>query len=413
MDWDIESVKLFLTNLWNLTLLLEFAVTALALAVAFIVALPLKKWLLEKSEKSRPFISLVVPAIWFVLQWGVVLGSQELVFPFAITRIIASLLTAWLAIRLMSALVRDPVLSQSVAVVVWTVAALDIVGVLDHVIAVLERLSLDVGELHISIFDILKGGVTIALLLWIAITLSRIVEKKIRNYSGLEPSLRVLFSKVVKFTFISVAILTGLASVGFDMSLLAVMGGMIGVGIGFGLQKVVSNFVCGIILLLDRSIKPGDVIALNKGSIYGTVNKLGSRCVSIRTRSGKEHLIPNEDIITQKVENWSYTDHNVRLKIPVGVDYGSDIDTVQNLLLDAAQDIDRVLKSPTPGVRLMRFGDNSLDFELRVWIGDPENGINNVKSSVCFRIWEKFCENDITIPFPQRDVHIRTDIRDK
>jgi small-conductance mechanosensitive channel len=180
------------------------------------------------------------------------------------------------------------------------------------------------------------------------------------------------------------------------------------VGLGFGLQKVVSNFVSGIILLMEKSVKPGDVIAIEDG--YGWVQSLGARYVSVLTRDGIEHIIPNEDFITQKVENWSFSDNNLRLKIPVGVSYNCDLELAIKLCIEAANGEERV-KNKTATVCLIKgFGDNSVDLELRFWIDDPSAGCANIQSKVYLSIWHKFKEHSIEIPYPQRDLHIRTAI---
>ena len=219
------------------------------------------------------------------------------------------------------------------------------------------------------------------------------------------PSQRVLFSKLSNIALYVAAVVIGLNIVGLDLTSLAVFSGALGLGIGFGLQKVVSNLISGIILLMDKSIKPGDVIAV--GDSYGWVNSLGARCISVLTRDGKEHLIPNENLITQTVENWSYSDRKVRLHIPIGVSYNSDIHQVRELLLQAVDEHARVLKIPEPRCLITGFGDSSIDFEIRAWIFDPQEGLSNLKSDLFFRVWDLFKEHNIEIPFPQRDIHIK------
>ena len=184
-----------------------------------------------------------------------------------------------------------------------------------------------------------------------------------------------------------------------------------GVGLGFGLQKVVSNFISGIILLLDKSIKPGDVIEI--GDVYGYISKLQSRYVSIVVRDGSELLIPNEDLITQKVVNWSFSHKKIRLPIPIGVAYNSNPHEIVKIVLSSIKNIKRILKDPEPACILKGFGDSSVDFELRIWIQDPEKGTNNIRSDVLLNVWDAFKENNITIPFPQRDVHFKSSYIEK
>ena len=253
--------------------------------------------------------------------------------------------------------------------------------------------------------SIVQGIVSIIVLVWLASVISRIFDKKLAAQKRLEPSLVIVFSKLIKILLIVVAVFIGFSSAGINMSTFAVFGGAIGVGIGFGLQKVVSNLICGVIILLDRSIKPGDVIALYDGKTYGWVNKLGARCISVRTRDGEEHLIPNEDIITQRVESWSYSDTKIRLKIPIGIGYYSDLHLAMKLLEEAPKNIKRVLSTPPVAVRLIGFGDNAVNLQLRVWICDPQSGVRNVESQILVNVWDLFHKNDITLPFPQRDIH--------
>jgi small-conductance mechanosensitive channel len=192
--------------------------------------------------------------------------------------------------------------------------------------------------------------------------------------------------------------------VGIDLTALTVFSGAIGIGIGLGLQKGASNVASGLMLLLDKSIKPGDIVSV--GNTFGWVTSLGGRYVSVRTRDGIEHLIPNESFISQGVENWSFNDREVRLKIPVGVAYDTDLRLAQRLCLEAAAETPRILHRPEPSCLLIRFGESAIELELRVWISDPERGVTNVKSEVLFKVWEKFKAAKVVIPFPQQVLHV-------
>ncbi len=201
------------------------------------------------------------------------------------------------------------------------------------------------------------------------------------------------------------AVLIGLQSIGIDLTTLQVFGGAIGLGLGFGLQKVVSNLICGVILLLDRSVKPGDVIQVD--DTYGEVHSLGARCVSVLTRDGVEFLIPNENLITQQVTNWSYSSKNVRLKMPIGISYDADVKKAMAIMDEVARNTPRVLQDPEPISRLIAFGDSAIELELRIWITDPEAGVRNVRSSILLDIWEQFKAEGIGLPFPQRDMNLK------
>ena len=222
-------------------------------------------------------------------------------------KIAASLLAAWIIIRLTSNLVRDAYWSSLIAAVAWAVAALNILNLLDPAMALLDGLGFTFGELRVTALSIIKGLLMLGLLLWLALVSSRLLEKRIKTLPSLTPSIQELFAKLLKIVLITVAIVAALSSIGIDLTAFAVFSGAVGVGIGFGLQKVVSNLVSGVILLLDKSVKPGDVVEV--GQTYGWINSLGARYVSVVTRDGTEYLIPNEDLITHQVVNWSYSNN--------------------------------------------------------------------------------------------------------
>jgi small-conductance mechanosensitive channel len=224
----------------------------------------------------------------------------------------------------------------------------------------------------------------------------------------LTPSLRVLIGKVLRITLVVVAALVALGGLGIDLTVFTVLSGAIGVGIGFGLQKVVSNFISGIIILLDRSIKPGDTISL--GETFGWIRELRARFVSVVTRDGREYLIPNEDFITREVINWSFSDDLVRIDVPFGVSYSSDPHQVIELAIEAASSVSRVESSKRPVCWMTEFGDSSLNFLVRFWIRDPQNGLTNIRGQVLLALWDSFKEHDINIPFPHREVIMRTPV---
>ena len=246
-------------------------------------------------------------------------------------------------------------------------------------------------------------------LLWVTTFMGSAGEKKIKQLPNLPPSLQVLLSKLIRTSLIVISFAIALSTIGLDLSSFAILGGAIGVGIGFGLQKVVSNLVSGLILLIDRSIKPGDVIEIE--GTYGWINSLRARYASVITRDGKEHLIPNEDLITNRVINWSFSDRNVRVRAPIGISYSSDPRKAIDLCLEAQIIFKNARRSRTRCL-VTSFGDNSINLELRFWIDDPSNGVGNIRSEVLLSIWDRFKENEIEIPFPQRDIRIINDIED-
>jgi small-conductance mechanosensitive channel len=317
-----------------------------------------------------------------------------------------SLLTAWVIIRIASQIIREPSWASLFAATAWTIAALHIVDLLPETINLLEAATLNIGSVKISALKVIEGVLTLIVLLWFATLSSRLVVQKIQSLPSLTPSVQVLISKVIKIVFVIIAILVATNAAGIDLTALAVFSGAVGVGIGFGLQKVFANFISGIILLLDRSVKPGDTIVV--AGQYGRVNELGARYASVITRDGIEHLVPNEEFINTRVENWSHSDETIRLKIDVGVHYHSDLHLAMELMLDAAVNTDRILKYPKPVCLLTGFGDSAVNLQVRFWINDPMNGRANITSAMLMGIWERFTENGIKIPYPQRDLHLIT-----
>lgn len=325
--------------------------------------------------------------------------------PTALTTIAINLMGAWVVIRLFSNFIGEPFWARAIASMAWTLAALNIFGLLKPVIGFLDTLAFDAGETTISVLLVFKAIGLVVLLLWGSSILSSFLQRRINGLPALTPSVQILVGKVTRITLIALAFFVALTSLGIDLSIFAVLGGAIGIGVGFGLQKIVGNFISGLILLMDRSIKPGDVIEV--AGTYGWVRSLGARYTSVVTRDGHEHLIPNEDFIVNTVTNWSFSDKNVRIRKSVGVSYNTDIRKAQALVIEAASAVDRVLKDPAPQCHLTGFGDNSIDLEVRFWLGDPESGTANVSSQVLLGIWDRFKAEGIEIPYPQRDIHIK------
>ena len=388
----------------------------LAVVAAWIASPRLKNWLKAKQmdlslwQSIRRLAGLAadlsLPAIWLALQWISILIATASGFPPHLLDIVASLLTAWIVIRFVTSFIRSGYWTRVVALIIWSVAALDITDLLEATTVILDNIDVTFGDLRLSALSIVKGVMTAGVLLWAAAAISRLLEMRLKQARNLTPSIQVLSAKLAKVLLFTFAILAVLSSMGIDLTAFAVFGGAIGVGIGFGLQKVVSNLISGVILLLDRSIKPGDVIEV--GQTYGRINSLGARYASVVTRDGMEYLIPNEDLITQQVINWSFSNTNVRLKVPVGISYQSDVRKAMELCKEAARETERVLDDPGPNCLMTGFGDSSINLELRFWIEDPEHGTANMRSAVLLKIWDKFQENDISIPYPHREIILQS-----
>jgi small-conductance mechanosensitive channel len=346
-------------------------------------------------------------AIFVVLTWSSA-GVFALLYQFPSRRYVlvlaATIATAWLLIRLASQVVRNRFLRQTVAWGLSIYATLYYLDLQDEAAAFLDSLAVEFGDFRLTALAVLKALVVTGLLFTLARLLTQTSARRIRALGDISPSIQELMVKMLQVGLYGAAFFIGLKAIGFDLTGLAVLSGAIGVGLGFGLQKVVSNLVSGIIILLDKSVKPGDVISL--GDTFGWINTLGARYVSVVTRDGKEYLIPNEDLITGQVVNWSHSNDLVRLDLTFGTSYGDDPHRVRAIAIDAAKGADRVLGTPAPVCHIVNFGDSSVDYVLRFWIRDPSAGLTNIRGNVYLALWDAFRENGVSIPFPQREVRL-------
>lgn len=360
---------------------------------------------LRKPRLVATLRSLALPLLWWAALILVMLGLGTAGYPPRLVHIAAGLLLAWIVIRAVTALVRDAALAHAIAITVWLFAAIDILGWRDALTATLDNFALTIGNLRLSLLTLIEAAVLLIVLIWAAFAITRVVQLRINRITSLTPSAQVLIGNMLKITLLVLAVVIALDTVGIDLTALALFSGAIGVGIGLGLQKVVANFVSGIILLLDRSIKPGDVIEL--GDTFGTITSMAARYVSVRSRDGKDYLLPNEDLITNRVVNWTYSTPHVRLDLPFGVAYGSDLRKVRAIATAAASDPARVAKVPAPVCHATGFGASTIDFVLRFWISDAANGVTNIKGEVLIALYDALMANDIELPFPQYDIRLR------
>ncbi|MER0238219.1 mechanosensitive ion channel domain-containing protein [Fulvimarina sp. MAC8] len=325
-----------------------------------------------------------------------------------IVTIVFNLALALLVISVASRLVRNRLLSRSITWIAWGMAALSILGLLQPLALVLDSAAIFVGESRISALVFIKTIMVLAITLWVASLVGRYLDGRVQKSEELTPTLRVLIGKFLKIGLILLSLAISLAAVGVDLTALTVFSGAIGVGLGFGLQKVVSNFISGIIILLDRSIKPGDTISLD--NTFGWIRELRARFVSVVTRDGKEYLIPNEDFITNKVINWSFSNDLVRVDVEFGVSYNSDPHQVIEIAKEATLSVDRVVAHRGVVCWMTAFGSSSIDFIIRFWIKDAPAGLVNVKGEVLIALWDAFKEAGINIPFPHREIIMRTPV---
>ncbi|QYX56257.1 mechanosensitive ion channel [Roseovarius sp. SCSIO 43702] len=339
-----------------------------------------------------------------LITWPIVWIMREVTWPSRsyLLAIAGSLALAWLVIAIVTRLIANPFLRKCVRYLGWTWVTLMILDLTDEARDLMDSAAFTVGETRFSAWILFQGLLIIAALIFVARFVSRTTSARIRRNEDISPSMQELVLKVMQIVLYGAAFFIGLRAVGVDLTGLAVLSGAIGVGLGFGLQKVVSNLVSGLIILLDKSIKPGDVISI--GDTFGWINSLGARYVSITTRDGKEYLIPNEDLITGQVVNWSHSNDFVRLDIFFGTAYSDDPHLVRRIAIEAAQGVGRVLNTQPPVCHIVGFGDSSVDYILRFWITDPTGGLTNIRGNVYLALWDAFKEHDISIPFPQREV---------
>jgi small-conductance mechanosensitive channel len=309
-----------------------------------------------------------------------------------------NLATAWVVIAILASMIRNQFINRVVAVTAWTIAALSIVGLLDTAVAALDARGILIGGVRVTPLLILKTTALLLIAFWAAAAVSNFLDRRVQGASELTPSIRVLLGKLIRIGVMTVALIIVLSAAGIDLSVLAVFTGAIGVGVGFGMQKIVSNFVSGIILLADKSIKPGDVITI--GDYFGWVANMGTRYTSLDLKDGRELLVPNEDLVTQRVINWSYSSDLMQLKIPFTADYNSDMRKTQAAAIQSATGIPQVLKDPAPVCHVTAFGSAAIEYVLWCWIKSASEGPTRVRSAVMLAIWDTFEREGIKIPRP-------------
>src|ERR1700688_4811864 len=316
----------------------------------------------------------------------------------------ANLAFAWLIIRLITSVIRNTFIVRLVSLSAWLVAALSILGQLDPTIEALDSVSVVLGGLRLLPLLLIKLAVLLAVALWLTNIASNFVEGRITRSGDLTPSIQVLLIKMIRLALMIFAVAVVMSAVGINLSALAIFSGAAGVGIGFGLQKIVANFISGIILLADKSVKPGDLVTIGDSS--GRISAMKTRYISVAAGDGREFLIPNEDLVTQKVTNWTYTDKNTLVKVNFGTNYDAEPRLVCRLAIDVAAEAKRAIKGKPPNCLLTEFAEAGMKFSLTFWIADPD-GMDNVKSEVMLALWDAFKRENIRMPYPVREIVIR------
>ena len=373
----------------------------------------IRAWMARRENwpKWRIRVLVVVhrrlrPIFFVILIWIAVAIMRDYMWPSRsyFLSIIATLAAAWLFIVLATRLIKSNFLRKLVRYGAWTYATLEILDLVGDAEKLLDSAGFNIGEVRFSLLLLIQAVVIIGVLIALARLITNSAATRVRKNEDISPSMQVLIVKITQIGFYAAAFFIGVRAIGIDLTGLAVLSGAIGVGLGFGLQKVVSNLVSGVIILLDKSIKPGDVISL--GSTFGWINTLGARYTSVVTRDGKEYLIPNEDLITGQVVNWSHSNDFVRLDINFGTAYHDNPHEVRRIAIEAASSVDRVLTWRPAVCHIVGFGDSSVDYILRFWIEDPTGGLTNIRGNVYLALWDAFDANGISIPFPQREVKV-------
>lgn len=349
-----------------------------------------------------PFMGVVI--LFIADQMSTAVGYDA-----GLCRIVIKLLMAWIVIRLVTQVISNNFMRNTFAIIIWAIAALSIFGVLDQVTESLGAAGFTLGNFRITALGVIKGILVLSAMLYGALVLASFIDTRLRD-TKLNPASRVLIGKITRIFLIASALLIAITTAGIDLSVLAVFSGAVGLGIGFGLQRGFSNMFSGMMLLIDQSIKPGDVIEVTDPTggqtTFGWVTHMGGRYTEIVTRDNKSFLIPNEHLITQQVVNWSHGNTLVRLKVSFGVHYKSDPHFVKKIAEEIVIKVPRVEADPKPACHLTEFGDSSINFSLRFWIRDAEKGVANVQGDVMLALWDAFKEHGIEIPFPHREVFI-------
>jgi len=413
---DLQSALLLLGHdLQQAAIAWQVGAIVLALALAWAITL----WLMPKLDRIegrwKSSISglerilfpvsgllLLVPAHALLAGWN----------PTALLAVASALLAAMAIVRVLAYLLRaafnpSPALDTWERLVGWTVwigVALHLTGLLPAITRILDGVSIPVGKGQVSVLLMMRGALSVVLTLLVAMWIGRLIENRLMASQAMDINVRVIFAKAAKALLIVIGVMVALSAVGIDITLLSVFGGALGVGLGFGLQKIASNYVSGFIILADRSVSIGNTVMIDNRE--GVVTRMTGRYVVVRSLDGNEAIIPNETIITSTVINQSYSDHKVRIAVPIQIAYESDLEAVIQLITRVAARNPRVLADPAPSVLVRLFGESGIDLELGIWIGDPDRGRNNLRSELYRALWLAFREHGVRIPYPQREVRI-------
>jgi small-conductance mechanosensitive channel len=409
-------------NLFQPSGFLQIGAIGVTYLIAWLFAVRIRQYLEKDIEKVKAHARFVLsPAhfaimlkylLWLLLVWFCQVLFKEFTVPVDLLRMALNLGVGLLVIRFAIFYIKSKFWSRFVFVICLIVISLRVSKLWEPTVHLLDSMTIQLGTMSISIWGIIEAIVTFILLWAAAAAVNRFIAHRLAASTQLSYSDRTLIQRVVKAATVAAVILISLKAAGVHLAAIAVTGGALGFAIGIGLQKIGSNLVSGIMLLISKPIRQGDVIAFEKKGLlstsYGWITRIGLIYVQVATRNGTSEIVPNEVFVTQKIQNLSFSDNLVRLDIPVGISYGSDLKKAIMLAVSAAMSINRVLKIPEPKCLVREFGDSSVNLVLRAWIEDPQNGIGSVKDAVLLAVWDSFHANGIEFPFPQRDLHIKS-----
>ncbi|AXC48698.1 mechanosensitive ion channel family protein [Paracoccus suum] len=398
-------------RLWQLLAIL--CVGAVAQLSRNLLAPRLNRWLRGRHgwPKWRLRIGILIQRklrviLFALLAWALVIIMRNVTWPSRshLIALAAAISSAWVAIEFLVRLIANKFLRRIIRWGAWVWVTLYFLNLSNPTAKFLDSLAIGLGDFRLSALTVIKAVVITGLLIAAARVLSRLTSASLAKNTDVSPTMRVLIAKIMQAVLLFLAIVVGLAATGIDLTGLTIFSGALGVGLGFGLQKIVSNLMSGVIILLDKSIKPGDVISI--GDTFGWIDALGARYVSVVTRDGKEYLIPNEELVTGQVVNWSHTNDFVRLDIEFRASYRDDPHEVSRIAINASMTVKRVLAQRTPVCWVTAFGESGVHYMLRFWISDPQAGLTNVRGQVYLALWDAFRKRGITLPLAQTEIRL-------
>ena len=414
---DMQSIfQEILTDISTPAALWQFVIIAAACTIAWTINGALRAYVMRHAPEHWKLGIGGINRVLFPLSTLIIVLISQLILAHwqhtSLLLLASKLLLAMAVIRLVVYAVRyiiEPggllkTLENTISGLIWILMALHLSGILSEILNALEDIKFNIGKNPVNLLLVLQGILTIVVTILIALWFSRVIENRVMRVQHINMNLRVVLAKLLRVFLLFIAVLIALSAVGLDITMLSVFGGALGVGLGFGLQRIASNYVSGFIILLDKSMQIGDVVTID--THYGVVSDLRTRYLVLRKLDGTQVIIPNETLITTPVINHSFTDHKARVQMPIQVSYDSSLELAMQLMNEIAFRHPRILNDPEPSVQIKGFGESGIDLVLSFWIPDPEEGSGSLQSEIYLEIWRAFKKHNISIPFPQREVRI-------